>query len=246
MSAPLFMFRPEPGWRASATAARKLGLEVAGHPLSRIEPVAWTIPDPRGFDAVLAGSANVFRHGGAGLTQLVGLPVHAVGDTTAIAARETGFTVERVGSGGLQNVLDCLPENRARLLRLCGERHIPLVPPAAGTITERVVYRAVDLAIGHETRDRLAAGGVVVLHSGETARQFAAECTSLAIDRSRLALVLIGARLIKPVGTGWREVHIAPTPEDGALLASAQNVCKEPLSPVRGRWTSGTGSDHGG
>lgn len=245
MSLTLFVFRPEPGWSASAAAARKLDLQVAGHPLSRIEPVEWMVPNPRGFDAILAGSANVFRHGGEGLKRLAGLPVCAVGDTTAVTAREAGFAVERVGAGGLQNVLDGLPGSMTKLLRLCGERHVPLAAPAATSIVERVVYRAVDLQIESETRELMSDGGVVLLHSGETARHFAAECTRLAIDRAKLALVLIGPRLLEPVGCGWLGVHIAPTPEDGALLASAEILCKDALSPSGGRRTPGAAPDHG-
>lgn len=227
MSATLFLFRPEPGWSASADAARQLGLQVAGHALSRIEAANWSVPNPRGFDALLAGSANVFRHGGEGLEQLVSLPVLAVGDTTAVMAREAGFTVERIGTGGLQAVLDSISPDKTKLLRLCGERHVPLAAPAATSISERVVYRAVDLPIEDETRTLLAEGGVVALHSGEAARHFAAECTRLAIDRARLALALIGPRLLRPTGFGWRGIQIAPTPDDGALLASAEILCKD-------------------
>ena len=246
MSRRLFVFRPEPGWSASAGAARERGLRVAGHPLSRIEPVAWPVPNPRTFDAILAGSANVFRHGGEGLGPLRELPVFAVGETTAAVARAAGFAVERVGAGGLQVLLDGMPGGVTKLLRLCGESRVPLAAPAATSIAERVVYRAVDLPIEPATQERLAGGGVVVLHSGETARHFAAECARLAIDRARLALVLIGPRLLKPAGQGWRGVHIAPTPDDGALLASAQILCKDALGMPGGRGTPDTAPDHGG
>lgn len=246
MSPTLFVFRPEPGWSASAAAARRRGLRVAGHPLSRIEPVEWAVADPGSFDAILAGSANVFRHGGEGLDRLRGLPVFAVGDATAKMAREAGFAVERVGAGGLQNVLDGVPDTMTRLLRLCGESRVPLATPAAAAISERVVYRAVDLPIEQITRERLAGGGVVLLHSGETARHFAAECDRLAIDRGGLALVVIGPRLLEPAGRGWLGVHIAPTLDNGALLASAEILCKDALTRPGGRGMPDTASHHGG
>ncbi|OBX20796.1 hypothetical protein A9995_03690 [Erythrobacter sp. QSSC1-22B] len=226
MSAALFVFRPEPGWGASAQVARTRDLRVFGQPLSRIEAVEWTVPDPRGFDAIIVGSANAFRHGGEGLARLVHLPVFAVGATTAAMAREAGFAVERVGAGGLQPLLDGMSPNKTKLLRLCGERRVALAVPGATSITERVVYRAIDLEIGAEVRARLAEGGVVVLHSGETARQFAAQCTRHSIDRRGLTLVLIGPRLLRPVGEGWQAVHIAPAPDEAALLASAEFLCK--------------------
>ena len=45
-------------------------------------------------------SANAIRHGGAGLERLRSLPVHAVGEATAAAAREAGFAVAGIGEGG--------------------------------------------------------------------------------------------------------------------------------------------------
>ena len=118
---PVLCLRPEPGLSATISHGAALGLEITGCPLSRIEPVQWDAPDPAAFDALLAGSANIFRHGGASLARLRDLPVLAVGATTATAAREAGFCVARTGRGGLQNLLDDLalePDSPKRFLRL--------------------------------------------------------------------------------------------------------------------------------
>ena len=58
-------------------------------PLFSVESLAWKVPDAASFDALLLTSANAVRQAGAGLTQLRGLPVHAVGAATATAARST-------------------------------------------------------------------------------------------------------------------------------------------------------------
>lgn len=63
MNLPLVVIRPEPGNTATCASARALGLEAIAAPLFEIEPVGWDVPDER-FDAILAGSANVFRHAG--------------------------------------------------------------------------------------------------------------------------------------------------------------------------------------
>ena len=126
---PLVVIRPEPGCSATVDMARSLGLETVGQPLFVIEPRSWQAPVAAQFDALLIGSANVLRHGGRGLAGLKALPVHAVGESTAQAARALGFSVASTGSGGLQAVLDSLPAGHRRLLRLTGDERVPLVVP---------------------------------------------------------------------------------------------------------------------
>jgi len=177
---PLAVIRPEPGCAASVAAARVLGLEAHGFPLFEVVARDWDAADPIEFDGLLVGSANAFRLGGAGLAALRSLPVHAVGKTTADAAREAGFAVATVGDGGLQAVLDGL-RGPAHLLRLAGEERIALVPPAGIAITERVVYASEARAMPLSLAALLGEGAVVLLHSGEAARHFAAECERLVL-----------------------------------------------------------------
>lgn len=226
MSRPAFLLRPEPGWSASAAATGSIGLKVQGEPLARVEAVAWQIPDRR-FDGLLVGSANVFRHGGQVLEILRDLPVHCVGETTADAARASGFTVETVGHGGLAKVLNSLAGRRLKLLRPCGEARLALDPPAGIEVTDAVVYRLRNIPISSALAQDLGRGGVVLLHSAELARHFAAECERLALSRDRLELVLIGPRLVPAAGDGWRAIHIAERPDDAALLALAAQVCSK-------------------
>lgn len=230
MTRPVFLLRPEPGWSASAAAARDIGLEVTGEPLSSVVSVPWSAPTPGGIDkpdGLLVGSANVFRHGGAGLDALRHLPIHCVGETTAQAARAAGFAVETTGKGGLSGVLETLKGRRLRLLRLCGEARIPLDPPEGIAIEERVVYRLEHRAIGPELAAKLEKGGVVLLHSAELARHFASECSRLEVPRGALEPVLIGPRLAPAVGSGWHAVHIADRPDDATLLALVAQMCSK-------------------
>lgn len=226
MRRPLALVRPEPGWSASAAAARAAGLEVVGHPLFAAQPLAWAIPEGA-FDGLLIGSARVFAQGGSQLAQLRRLPVHAVGEATADAARAAGFAVARTGPGGLQALLDASVGQPARYLRLGGEERVDVAPHAGQSITECAVYRMVPRPLGPEFADALALRlPLIALHSAAAARLFAAEVDRLGIARGRLFLLVLGPRVAREAGHGWAAVHHADAPSDAALLAKATALCK--------------------
>lgn len=226
MSRPLALLRPEPGWSASAAVARETGLEVVGHPLFDAEPIDWR-PPAGDFDGLLAGSAAVFRLGGPQLAAFRGLPVHAVGTSTAQAARAAGFAVARSGVGGLQALLDTSAGQRYRFLRLAGEERVPLTPHRGQSVTECAVYRMIPRPIEAALADALAARDpLVVLHSAAAARQFAREIDRLRITRGGLDLLALGSRVARAAGPGWAALHLAAAPSDAALLAKAAALCK--------------------
>ena len=224
---PVFLFRSEPGLSKTLERFVASGLEADGCPLFESEPLDWTVPDPSAFDGLLVGSANAFRHGGEGLSVLSSLPVLAVGDATAVASREVGFVVEQTGTAGLQQLLDTLAVRHHALLRLAGDVRVDVVPPAGVWVETRVVYRMRPLPMAQRIADRMRAeGGVVLLHSGEAARRLSAECDRLGIERARLTIAALSARIAASVGEGWRSVHIADHPSDAELLALAQRLCQ--------------------
>lgn len=220
--APLVLLRPEPGWSASAARAKSMGLEVRGAPLTAIEPLEWKMP-PGSFDALLIGSANVFRHGGAGLARLRDLPVCCVGEATARAARAAGFALRVAGEGELQGVVD-RTDPPARLLRLMGEESVDLIPPPGVEIVEAPVYRNRTLRLDESD---LPENAMVALHSAATARQFSREVARLERERSAFALCAISQRVAEAAGAGWRAVGIAESPDDAALLALATRLCQD-------------------
>ncbi|WP_128893155.1 uroporphyrinogen-III synthase [Erythrobacter sp. HKB08] len=225
MSEPVFVFRPEPGFSDTIERGKALGLAMTGQPLFRIEPVAWECGDSKGFDAILAGSANAFRHGGSQLDQLTQLPVLAVGEATAAAARDRGFEVELTGRGGLQALLDNLPKKPIRLLRLSGEDRVDLDIPGHISVAEVVVYRSAPQPLDQSTAGDLREGGVCLIHSGRALEQLGQEFDRLGIDRARLKLAVIGPRVAELAGPAWGKVAIAPTPDDASLLALARDLC---------------------
>ncbi len=227
---PVIIIRPQPGCDASVAEARGLGLDAYGIPLLELRPLPWEAPNPEEIDALLLGSANAVRHGGAALAVFVGKPAYAVGEKTADAARAAGFEVIETGQGAMQDLLGLVRPSHTRLLRPAGQQRVEIAAPAGITIDERTVYTSEGLEMPEALADALARPAVVLLHSGEAARHFASCCERRGLDRSAIALAAISERAGAMAGDGWAELKIADMPEDGALLALAQQMCKEPDS----------------
>lgn len=210
---PLLILRPEPGASATAARAAALGIEVRRHPLFVAESVRWTLPDEP-FDAMLLTSANAVRLAG----DLPALPVHAVGEQTAAAARGAGLMVETVGTGGVGELLDQISDD-LRLLHPSGEeRTIPDRPRQA--ITSLTVYRMAERPLpGFE----LLEGTVVLVHSPAAGRRL----QLVRADRSRVRVAAISPAAAGACGSGWACCEAASEPSDAALLSLAAKLCEE-------------------
>ncbi len=225
MTRRVFSIRPEPGLRATITAGVTHGIPIIGHPLSRAEKRGWTLPDLAPIDGLLIGSGNAIRLAGDKIEALQKLPVLAVGQATATTAAKAGFTIESVGSGGLQNLLDQIDDEPRHLLRLAGEDHVPLIEPPGIQLTERFVYRMQMRPMPDQFATMLGSECIVLLHSAKAAEHFANECDRMGVPRRHITLAALGPRIIEPVGGGWRAVHAATKAEDSALLAMVRNLC---------------------
>jgi uroporphyrinogen-III synthase len=211
----LLLLRPEPGLSASAERAKALGLEVIACPLFRIEPVGWDVPDPADYDALLLTSANAIRHAGAGLERFSGLPVHAVGEATASAARDAGLRVVNTGWAGAGELLATLPLS-ARLLHLAGE-HLRR-PEFGHRIGRKTVYRSVLVA---EPPLPPLKGLVAAVHSPRAGARLA----ELAGACERTMIAAISPAAAETCGQGWERVESAVRPDDESLLALAAMLC---------------------
>ena len=224
MARAVFVLRPEPGLRATIERGRALGLPMVAMPLSHAEPVAWSMPKGA-FDGILIGSANALRHAGEALSALSHLPVYAVGEATADAARARGFAIAQVGEGRLQPLIDTLdPARPLSLLHLAGEERLPLDAPAHVGITTTTTYTIHHRPLDEADTRKLAGGGIVLLHSGAVARHFADECDRSGVDRSKLALAALAPRIAASVSQGWQSAKVAAIPQDEALLSLAAEM----------------------
>ena len=216
----LFVFRPEPAARQTIRMAQDLGLDAVSNPLFELESIDWTVPDPRDFDAMLLTSANTVRMAGEGLASFRALPVHAVGEGTAVAARVAGLGVASVGNAGVDELLAKVPRD-ARLLHLCGEDKRE--PSTAGrSITSVAVYRANEKP--NVSGLQALEGQAAVVHSPRAARRLA-ELISPG-TRSTIRLAAISKATAEAAGDGWEEVRTAPVPRDTELLALAVRLCE--------------------
>ena len=192
-----------------------------------VRPLAWDSPEANRFDALLLASANTLRHGGAALESYRDLPVYAVGETTAQAARKAGFTLAQTGRGGLQSLLATLAPDHRRLLRLGGRERIDLRLPEGVRLAERAVYASEALPMPAELARMLDRPALVLLHSGRAAAHFASECDRLGKPRDAISIAALAPRIAEAAGHGWRELDLAETTEEAALLALARQICKE-------------------
>ena len=191
-------------------------------PLFEIQPVKWNAPDPAGFDGLLLTSANAVRHGGESLDRVKSLPVFAVGDATAAAARDAGLRVDIVGSGDVDDLLAKLPAE-LRLLHLCGFHRRPPNKPTQ-RITTACAYRARPATPG--AAFRALAGNTAAIHSAEAAKRLAE--LVLAVERKSVRLATISQQAAVAAGLGWEAVGIAEEPSDEAVLALAARLCDKP------------------
>lgn len=203
------MLRPEPGNARTAARIEAAGCVAIRLPLFVVVPVDW-LPPAATYDALLATSANAFRHAGEGLAALQGLPVWAVGEATAAAARAAGFSVATTGDRDAASLVACAGDRR--LLHLAGRDHQPTGADAA------IVYAADPVPVPDAAVDALA-GSVALLHSARAAARLAAVVPPGA--RAAIALATISPAVAEAAGHGWTRVATVAVPRDEALVALA-------------------------
>lgn len=220
MSRAIAVLRPEPGNAATAAAIEALGLTAIRLPLFEVHAIDWVAPDASRFDALLLTSANAPRHAGPGLAGLRSLPVHAVGDATAAAARDAGLEVVAVGGrDGAALVAAAAASGVRRGLLLGGrDRALASDPIIAEAIA---IYASDPMAVPVEALDRLT-GSVVMVHSPRAARRVADLIDRAGIDRRTVRLAAISAAAAQAAGDDWDRIAAAATPDDAALTALAR------------------------
>ena len=216
-----------------ARALERRGDTPLIEPLLTIEPVAGAAPELDGVQAIVLTSAHaVPALSGPAKT----LPVFAVGDATAAAARRAGCGAV-ISAGGAATDLarsiaaHCHPSGGA-LLHLSGE-HVreELVEElvAAGfALRRQAVYRALAAnALAPATVEALAKRQVdaVLLFSPRTAGIFVELVGRHGLHErlAGIAAICLSATVAQPCrGIGWRAVHVAARPELGALVEALE------------------------
>ena len=197
--------RPHPDDEATASALRARGFEVLRAPMLRFEPVPFHDDVDAGYGAVIVTSANALRAIAFHLadSRLLKLPLFAVGQHTAAAARDAGFT-EVITAGGDAGALRDLVlgavkskqlKKASTLLYLAGA---DLARDLAGelgekgfTVVTHTTYRMIPASsLPREICDAFVANQIeAVLHySRRSARAFLEAARSGGVEISALAL----------------------------------------------------------
>jgi uroporphyrinogen-III synthase len=229
----LLLLRPDPDAVRTAALLRARGHTVIVAPLMRIEPIANAGIHSGPWAAILITSANAARALAADerLRLLLDLPVFAVGERSAEAMREAGFSDVTSADGDADELARVVAERMpagASLLYPAGEDRAGDLPGdlrARGLNVHMVVlYRAaVAESLPQAAIDALGAGIDGILHfSPRSADAYVQAAAAAGILPSALKPVqlCLSARVAAPLRrAGAVDIHIAPQPSEAALLA---------------------------
>jgi hydroxymethylbilane synthase len=223
----LLIIRPEPGASATAARTKAVGYDPVLLPFFEIRARAWAVPDPEGYDALLITSANAVRHAGPGLRSLSALPIHAVGERTASAARDAGLTVASVGASGVEDAIEtAVDAGHHRLLWLVGEEHKKPVLPESLRLDTVICYAAEALPLPADAAEAIASVDIVALHSPRAARRFAETAAKLGLVKFNMIIAAFSPAIADAAGAGWHGVVVAEAPTDSALLSAVAELVK--------------------
>jgi uroporphyrinogen-III synthase len=197
--------RPHPDDEATAGALRARGFEVLQAPMLRFEPVPFHDDADERYGAIIVTSANALRAIAPHLagSRLLKLPLFAVGEHTASAARDAGFGEVMTAKGDAAALRDLVLasvktrqlKKAATLLYLAGA---DLARDLAGelgekgfTVVTHTTYRMIPASsLPREICDAFVANRIeAVLHySRRSARAFLDAARSGGVEISALAL----------------------------------------------------------
>src|SRR5580693_6329015 len=230
--------RPHPDDEAAASALRAKGFEVLLAPMLRFEPVAFHDDTDARYGAVIVTSANALRGIEPHLagSRLLKLPLFAVGEHTAAAARRVGFSNVIPANGDATALRDLmLASVKSKVLKKAGTllylAGADLARDLAGELGERgfsvvthTTYRMIpELNLPREASDAFAASriGAVLHYSRRSARAFLEAARAGGVEISALAIpqcCISGAVALVVRDAGAAQVAVAASPDEMALF----------------------------
>jgi uroporphyrinogen-III synthase len=215
----VWVTRARPGADRTAERLRALDLEPVVQPLLAVQPLSPALPDLDRFAALVFTSLNgVAAY--ADLTPRRDAPVFAVGDATAQAARDIGFTEARSAAGDLDDLVRLLVEAApSPLLAIAAET-------PAGDLTrslrEAEGRQSIEILTAYRTVPTAAAApaaiDAVLIHSPRAAQELA-DHVGTAADA---VITCISPAAAAPLQALGRLCAVSPQPNEAALLATLQ------------------------
>ncbi len=242
----ILVTRPHPDDETTAAGLRARGFEVLLAPMLRFEPLAFQEDADAPYGAVIVTSANALRGIEPQLkgSQLLKLPLFAVGEQTAAAACNIGFEQVISARGDAATLRELVIagvkakalKKTSPLLYLAGA---DLARDLAGELGERgftvvtqTTYRMIPLSrLPREVCDAFAANRVdAVLHySRRSARAFLESVRAAGVEISALSIpqCCISAGVASVVrDAGATQVMVAGSPDENALFAALDRALR--------------------
>jgi uroporphyrinogen-III synthase len=225
----LLITRPEPDNQRTASALRALGHEVMLAPLLHIEAIADADLGAGPWSAILLTSANGARAiaGHPRRGELMALPILAVGQSSAAAARAAGFSDVSSADGDARDLMRFAATrfagSRLPLLYLAGEDRAGELSADGLSVRTVVIYRAAKAKeFPSAVRAALEQGRLDgVLHFSRRSVENYLDCGRDLIKQA-LAPVhyCLSARAAEPLRlAGASRVRVAGRPDEANLLA---------------------------
>lgn len=237
--------RPDPDGADTAGRLGALGLEPVIFPLMRLEPLGMTLPEPQNLNGLIVTSANAIRalDKRAALAPYRHLPLYAVGEKTAVVARQAGFETVRSADGDAGTLIDLVgaQAGAGTYFYPCAEetaRDLPKALAASGhlVIATEVYHMVAETRLPPEIATWLAEGDIAaaLVYSRRTAELFA-ELTELVLSpdiRRALTLICLSENVAAPlVSHGFVRVVLADYPSEEAMMAASLSFSRGQISP---------------
>jgi len=236
----ILVTRPDPDNAITAATLRASGYDVVLAPALRLEPIPLPAGAEAGYGAVIVTSANALRAVAPQLKEhpLLKLPLFAVGEHTASAARQAGFVEVISADGDAAALRECVvrgvraaPDAEVRpLLYLAGadvSRDLAGELGARGIdVVTRTTYRMVPVVrLPPDICEAFSANRIeAVLHySTRSARAFLEAARAAGVEISALALpqCCISASVAQVLReAGATRLAVAASPNEDALLSA--------------------------
>ena len=246
----ILVTRPHPDNEATSENLRARGHVVLLAPVLKFEPVAFLDESETSYGAVIVTSANAIRGVASQFPDLglLELPLFAVGEHTAAAARDAGFAEVIVAGGDaaalrdkvMQGARDKRLKKKGTLLYLAGADLSRDLSGELGVegfnVVTHTTYRMAPIKLlPRDVCEGFAAHGIeAVLHYSrrsaraflEAARAEGVEISALAIPQCCLSETVAG--VLREAGAS--QVLAAATPDENALFDTLERALRTRLA----------------
>lgn len=243
MRPALLVTRPQPDADRLAGYLDALGIEPVLAPMLTARASGEPVPNPEGFAALAATSANAFRFlARRGLAdRFTHLPVFAVGDQTALEAERAGFANVTIAAGTLSDLAHTIIQNPPPgpiFYPAAHHRSGDLAGLLAGRgikVSTHVLYEMIAVErFPSGIADKLHGGNIAgaLFYSRRTAEVFASLCAgdNFAPVRSGLEALCLSENCAAPlIERRFVRISLADYPSGEAMMTLALAFAREQI-----------------